>query len=487
MAVYIAPQQILAVVGTAQDDNITVSRDAAGRLLVNGGAVPVLGPTPTVANTALIELFGLAGNDTLALDEANGALPSSLLFGASGNDTLIGGSAADQLFGETGNDTLLGKGGADFLFGGADSDVLTGGSGDDQSFGEGGNDRIIWNPGDGSDLNEGGDGADTIEVNGGNGAEVFTAVPNGTRVRFDRTTPGPFFLDIGTAEDLVLNMNGGDDSFTGANGLAPLIRLTVDGGAGNDTINGGDGNDRLLGGDGNDTIDGNRGADTALMGAGDDVFIWDPGDGSDTVEGQDGNDAMRFNGANVSEKFDFSANGGRLRFTRDVGSIVMDVNGVERIDVNAAGAADQTTVHDLPGTGVRDVRLDLAGQIGGATGDGAIDAVIVEATGGDDAVRIAGSAGTASVAGLAATISISAAEANDTLLVSGLVGDDALDASGLGAGAISLTLDGGDGDDVLIGGSGDDRLLGGAGDDVLIGGPGADALDGGPGDNVLLQ
>jgi Ca2+-binding RTX toxin-like protein len=196
---------------------------------------------------------------------------------------------------------------------------------------------------------------------------------------------------------------------------------------------------------------------------------------------------MRFNGANVSEKFDFSANGGRLRFTRDVGGIVMDVNGVERIDVNAAGAADQTTVHDLSGTGVRDVRLDLAGQIGGATGDGAIDAVIVEATGGDDAVRIAGSAGTASVAGLAATISISAAEANDTLLVSGLVGDDALDASGLGAGAISLTLDGGDGDDVLIGGSGDDRLLGGAGDDVLIGGPGADALDGGPGDNVLLQ
>ena len=50
-----------------------------------------------------------------------------------------------------------------------------------------------------------------------------------------------------------------------------------------------------------------------------------------------------------------------------------------------------------------------------------------------------------------------------------------------------LTLDGGDGDDVLIGGDGDDTLLGGAGDDVLIGGAGTDTLDGGPGDNVVIQ
>jgi hypothetical protein len=29
-----------------------------------------------------------------------------------------------------------------------------------------------------------------------------------------------------------------------------------------------------------------------LLGAGDDVFQWDPGDGSDVVEGQDGTDTM---------------------------------------------------------------------------------------------------------------------------------------------------------------------------------------------------
>ena len=70
---------------------------------------------------------------------------------------------------------------------------------------------MIWNPGEGTDLNEGGAGIDTVEVNGGNGAETFTVTPNGTRVRFDRITPAPFSIDIGTTENLVLNTNGGDD------------------------------------------------------------------------------------------------------------------------------------------------------------------------------------------------------------------------------------------------------------------------------------
>jgi hypothetical protein len=78
---------------------------------------------------------------------------------------------------------------------------------------------------------EGGDGVDTAEVNGGNGSEVFTITANGSRVRFDRVTPGPFFLDIGTTENLVVNANGGDDVITAGNGLANLIQLTIDGGA----------------------------------------------------------------------------------------------------------------------------------------------------------------------------------------------------------------------------------------------------------------
>ena len=134
------------------DNTITTSRDATGSILINAGAVPIQGGTATVTNTGLIQAFGQDGNDTISLDETNGALPSAKMFGGLGNDTVIGGSGADQLLGEAGDDTLLGKGGIDILSGGDGDDTLTGGTGNDQLFGEAGNDRIIWNPGDGSDL-----------------------------------------------------------------------------------------------------------------------------------------------------------------------------------------------------------------------------------------------------------------------------------------------------------------------------------------------
>src|SRR5690606_31266744 len=151
---------------------------------------------------------------------------------------------------------------------------------------------MIWNPGDDTDLNEGGDGRDMVEVNGGGGAEEFTETPNGARVRFDRVSPAPFSIDIGTSEGLLLRMNGGDDSFTGSTGLAPLIGPAVDGGTGKDTILGTDGADFLIGGDDDDLVDGNRGNDLAALGSGDDRFQWDPGDGSDSIEGQAGVDTM---------------------------------------------------------------------------------------------------------------------------------------------------------------------------------------------------
>jgi Ca2+-binding RTX toxin-like protein len=470
---------ILTVFGDSQNNTIVVSRNAAGNILVNGGAVAVTGGTATVANTALIQVFGQAGNDTISLDETNGALPAADLFGGTGNDVLTGGSGNDMLFGQAGNDTLLGKGGNDFLFGGDGNDVLTGGSGDDQVFGQTGDDRMIWNPGDGTDLNEGGDGNDTVEVNGGNGAEVFTATPNGSRVRFDRTSPAPFSLDIGTSENLVVNMNGGDDTFTGSNGLAPLISLTVDGGAGNDTITGGDGNDRLIGGDGNDTIIGGRGSDVMLGGAGNDTFVWNPGDGSDTIEGQGGVDTMQFNGANVAEKIDLSANGTHLLFTRDVANITMDVNGVEQVNFTAKGGADTINVHDLSRTDVTQVNLDLAGTPGTGTGDGAADTVIVNGTAGADTVQIAGSGTSFAVTGLHATVSVQGSEgANDQLVVNALGGNDSITASGLAAGVVQLTVDGG---------AGNDRISGSAGNDMLIGGDGNDQIFGGRGDDVALM
>src|SRR5262245_32148466 len=217
-AFFTAATGTLTVSGDHAGNTIVVSHDATGQILVNGGAVTIKGGPAMVANTNVINVFGGAGNDVISLDESSGVLPKANLYGGAGSDTLTGGSGDDQLFGEAGDDTLLGKRGVDALFGGAGNDVLTGGAGDDEIFGQAGKDRMIWNPGDGSDINEGGAGDDTVEVNGGNGAETFTATANGSRVRFDRTNPVPFFLDIGTSENLVVNMNGGDDSFSAGNG-----------------------------------------------------------------------------------------------------------------------------------------------------------------------------------------------------------------------------------------------------------------------------
>jgi Ca2+-binding RTX toxin-like protein len=476
----------LSVIGDSAANTTAISRDAAGKILVNGGAIAVAGGTPTVANTSLIQVFGQGGNDVLSLNEANGALPRANLFGGADGDTLTGGSGGDMLFGQTGNDTLLGKGGADLLFGGSDNDTLTGGDADDQVYGESGNDRMVWNPGDDTDLNEGGDSTDTVEVNGGNGAEQFTATANGTRVRFDRITPAPFALDIGTAENLVLNANGGDDQFAATGNLAALINITVDGGANNDTLRGSNGADVILGGDGIDFVDGNQGNDVALLGAGDDAFQWDPGDGSDVVEGQAGLDGLAFNGSGASENIDVSANGGRARLFRDVAVITMDLNDVETIDAKTFGGTDNVVVGDLSGTDVTEVKAGLA-AVGGAD-DLQADTVVANATNGGDVVSVSGAGASLQASGLPATVSVSGASAaTDRLTVNALAGDDVIDASGVPAGTALVTLDGGADDDVLIGGAGGDVLLGGEGDDVLIGGPGNDTIDGGPGDNVVVD
>ena len=44
----------LGVIGDQLDNSGAISRDAAGKILVNGGAVPIVGGTATVANTGFV-------------------------------------------------------------------------------------------------------------------------------------------------------------------------------------------------------------------------------------------------------------------------------------------------------------------------------------------------------------------------------------------------------------------------------------------------
>ena len=68
----------------------------------------------------------------------------------------------------------------------------------------------------------------------------------------------------------------------------------------------------------------------------------------------------------------------------------MDLNDVEKIDVNALGGTDTVTVNDLSGTDVTQVNINLAGTIGGTTGDGQADTVIVNGRNAGDIIDVFG-------------------------------------------------------------------------------------------------
>ncbi|WP_155857595.1 Ig-like domain-containing protein, partial [Acinetobacter gandensis] len=78
------------------------------------------------ANTTQVDQVGM--NSTLIVKNSQ---VSNKLYGLDGDDTLIGGLAADLLYGGRGNDTLNGGAGNDVLVGGQGNDILTGGDGAD--------------------------------------------------------------------------------------------------------------------------------------------------------------------------------------------------------------------------------------------------------------------------------------------------------------------------------------------------------------------
>jgi Ca2+-binding RTX toxin-like protein len=509
----------LNVIGTNRNDRITLRLKPGNqsRLQVDAGTYEY---TFRRSRFNRILVHARSGSDALSIDESNGVFTdkeATSLYGDSGLDSVFakGSNAADKVDFSAGSSLrfvrnsnrvrifrverfdLLARGGADHIVVnqltgsglgllnldlGADSaadvvdfkgssianelrvrgaiNVSGIGASVNVARAQAANDKLNLDPGAGSDrvAVEGTAGNDTMSVAAAAVAGHISVVGG----------PAGVPIDVVNSEALAIESLAGNDTLNAGLGLAALTQLTMDGGAGNDAINGGDGNDTLRGGTENDAIDGNRGDDVGFLGAGDDSFTWDPGDGSDRIEGEAGTDTMIFNGAGVAEDFDFSANGNRLKFFRNVANITMDVDDTERVDLRALGGIDNTVVNDLSTTDVKEIELDLAS-------DAAVDTTTVNGTAGNDSIAIAPNAGAVDVTGLAAALKIKGSEAaNDLLNVNALGGNDTINgAIGLAA-LIKVAIDGGDGNDTINGGDGAEPLTGGEGNDAIDGNRGDD-------------
>lgn len=360
-----------------------------------------------------------------------------------------------------------------------------------------------------------------------------------------------FAFDRSTFSAIEVDAKGGDDEvrIDQIGGVISGQPITINGGSGNDTLIGGAGDEHFLGGGGNDFVDANIGSDVVDLGPGNDTFNWDPGDGSDVVDGAGGNDTLQFNGSNAAERIDFEANGSRVRMTRDVAAITMDMSGIETANVGTLGSPDTVTVGDLTGTGLRKVNVNLAAF--GGVGDGSADAVVVDGTAAADNVTLSNAGDALIVGGLYTRTSVTGEEAGldavdidtlggddsltqpigvtapgvvnydggddqDALTFVGTPGDDNMGIARNGTAAATfstsgvlvnnaptvekVTVNGLGGNDTITGqnglagitnltengGAGNDTLRGGDGSDLLLGGPGNDLVDGGIGADVAV-
>ena len=173
-----------------------------------------------------------------------------------------------------------------------------------------------------------------------------------------------------------------------------------------------------------------------------DLVRVDAGEGLDTV-------------AVAGPRFETGAAGDRVRLAGKHYDAELDGADILRIDGSAG--SDTLTLGDLSATDTF--------QVDAALGAGA-DTVTAAGSEDDDQISL-GSFGL-----LGPTfVRFLAPELADRLTIEGRGGDDIISAS---TAAMTLTLDGGPGDNTLLGGPGDDLILGGDGFDDARGGPGHD-------------
>jgi Ca2+-binding RTX toxin-like protein len=520
-----------ATVTTASQGNDTIANFEVingswnnDSFIVNGAAT----------STALLNLYGSSGNDTITMNVASNAVMAdyntasgSMGFTRGVSVDLVAGTATDAY----GTDSLYGVRGVngsslnDTILGSAFDDRFREQGGSDSIDGRGGNDMLDYS-GNGSSqsvsvnlatgsANDGRGGTDTIIsmefVRGGSGNDTIIGNTADNELRGNS---GSDYMDGGSGFDIAdysnnssaaaisVNLAAGraNDGLGGTDTLASIEYIRA--GGGHDTMVGGAANERFRGNAGNDSIDGGSGTEDILdlsqtngavsanlvtgrandgLGGTDsfvNIDVLYSGTAADTLIGGSGNDI--FDGGMNGDLIDGGAGADRVRYYLVSGNNLSVTGGVS-VDLTAQRATDGwggadtlIGIERVTATNFADTLLgnNVSNRFNGLGGSDSIDGGL-----GSDWLEMTNSIATSGV-----TVNLSTGSATD------------------GAGGVdSFTSI-----EHVIGGSGNDHLTGvaqlnravsqlrgGAGNDTLIGVEGeyvlADYQDQTAGLNVNLQ
>jgi Ca2+-binding RTX toxin-like protein len=426
----------------ANVENLTLT----GASAINGSGNEL--DNAITGNSAVNELYGFGGNDTL-----DGGAGADRMYGGLGNDTYVVDNAADQTFEAspawgadlvlasvtywlgTNIDNLTLTGAAAINGNGNDLDnVITGNSASNVLFGYGGNDTL--DGGGGGDQMYGGLGNDTYYVDNVNDVAFESSSAWGTDTVISTVT---YFLST-NIENLTLagaaavNASGNalDNILIGNSAANQLF-----GNAGNDVLDGGAGGDQMYGGDGNDTY--------YVDNVNDVVFEANAAWGVDTIYS--------------SVTLTLPTNIDNLILT---GSAAIDGSG-NATDNSVTGNSASNTLFGYAGNDILD---------GGAGND------FLFGGDGNDTYYVDSSSDVTFEASAAWGTDLVYASASFTLGTNidnlTLVGSANINGTGNGL------------DNVITGNSGANTLDGSAGADTIDGGAGTDTLNGGAGNDVFV-
>ncbi len=456
---------------------------------------------------------------TLANGVTVGGFERAHLLLGSGNDAVTGGNSSDYLDGGAGSDTLAGGGGNNTLIGGAGNDVIEGGSG---------NDRAVFSGAFGIDLIYNSSGTLTAE---------FTDV-SFTGLSYSRSGEHLIIRVMGTSNYAVLVdyfsapanwsviLNGSVEAIDPssiANGTLPLgpipllgtalddiIELTaseaaVQAGGGDDLIRSGAEQHAIDGGEGQDLVDysGSATGVTVNLSNGTGSSGDAEGDTFTSVENVIGSSEADTLIGNGDSNFVAGGGGDDSISTGSGSDVVVDGDGADLINLGSGediviltGSSYHTNgyvafnVSSDTQVGTQ-VRINLEGLVRiEAVTDGGADADIVQLSDEGD-VFFLHDAYSRFHSSIALTEDYvgneSIARFANIEEIRGMGGNDIIDLTSpdYSLAGIAMSIDGGEGNDVIWGSDADENISSGSGNDTIFGGSGNNILTGGAGADVF--